>query len=231
MTVADSADISATSAGVGNRLAAVRAQIAEAAQQADRAAEDVTLVAVTKTFDADYIRPALLAGQRVVGENRVQEAKAKWPALREEFSDLELHLLGPLQSNKAKDAVALFDVIQSVDRQKIAEALLKAGDSAGRLPKVMVQVNVGREAQKAGVEPDETVAFVERCRALGLDVIGLMAIPPIDDAPGPHFTALAALADDCGVPTSMGMSADYAEAIAHGARWVRVGSAIFGARC
>lgn len=217
-----------SAAGVAERLARVRAEIDAAARAAGRT-DPVELVAVTKTFGPDAVRPALEAGQRLVGENRVQEARAKWPALREEF-DVELHLLGPLQTNKAKDAVALFDVIQSVDREKCAVAIAKAADAAGKMPRCLVQVNVGREPQKAGVAPGETVAFVERCRALGLPVEGLMAIPPVDEPPGPHFAALAELAARCGVATSMGMSADFEEAIAHGARWVRVGSAIFGAR-
>ncbi|MCF3933996.1 YggS family pyridoxal phosphate-dependent enzyme [Acuticoccus sp. M5D2P5] len=215
--------------GVAERLDAVRRSIDKATADAGRT-DHVTLVAVTKTFEAEHIRPALVAGQRVVGENRVQEAKAKWPALREAFDDIELHLLGPLQSNKAKEAVALFDVIQSVDREKIATAIAKAADDAGRMPRCMVQVNIGREPQKAGIEPEETLAFVERCKALGLPVEALMAIPPVDEPPGPHFDALAALAADCGLKTSMGMSGDYEEAIAHGANFVRVGSAIFGSR-
>ena len=214
---------------VARRLAGVRDKIDAARDEAGRS-DPVHLVAVTKTFDADAIRPVLGAGQRLVGENRVQEASAKWPALREEFDGIELHLLGPLQSNKARDAAALFDVVQSVDREKIAAALASAGDKVGRLPKVMVQVNVGEEPQKAGVSAAEAPALVERCRALGLAVIALMAIPPIDEPPARHFRALATLADELGLATSMGMSADYQEAIAHGARWVRVGSAIFGAR-
>ncbi|WMS44289.1 YggS family pyridoxal phosphate-dependent enzyme [Acuticoccus sp. MNP-M23] len=215
---------------VAQRLAAVRQSIAEAAEAAGRA-DPVDLVAVTKTFDADHIRPALEAGQRMVGENRVQEAGGKWPALREEFDGIELHLLGPLQSNKTKDAVELFDVIQSVDREKIANAIAKAADSVGRMPRCLVQVNIGNEPQKAGTLPDETAALVERCRALGLTVDGLMAIPPADHPPGPYFEALTALTAACGLSdTSMGMSGDYREAIAHGARWVRVGSAIFGSR-
>lgn len=211
------------------RLDAVRAEIAAATAAAGRRAGDVVLVAVTKTFAADEVRPVLAAGQRVCGENRVQEAAAKYASLRDEF-DLELHLIGPLQSNKAKDAVRVFDVIQSVDRPKIAEAIAAAADGAGRMPRCLVQVNVGREAQKAGVDPDGTAALVERCRALGLPVEGLMAIPPADEPPAPHFAALATLARDHGLATSMGMSGDYAEAIVHGARWVRVGSAIFGSR-
>lgn len=218
----------AMDAGVAERLTVVQRSIAEAMAQAGRT-DICELVAVTKTFEAEHIRPALAAGQTVVGENRVQEAKAKWPALREEFH-VELHLLGPLQSNKAKDAVALFDVIESVDREKIAEAIAKAADTVGRMPRCLVQVNIGREAQKAGAAPEEAAALVERAQALGLPVIGLMAIPPADEPPGPHFAALAEIAAGLGLPTSMGMSGDYREAIAHGARWVRVGSAIFGAR-
>ncbi|MEM8550885.1 MAG: YggS family pyridoxal phosphate-dependent enzyme [Pseudomonadota bacterium] len=216
--------------GVAQRLAAVKHRIAHAATDAGRT-DPVHLVAVTKTFHADHIRPALAAGQLVVGENRVQEAKAKWPPLREEFPDIELHLLGPLQSNKAKDAVALFDVIQSVDREKIANAIAKAADDAGRMPRCMVQVNIGQEPQKAGVAPQDAGPLVDKCKSLGLPVIALMAIPPAADPPAPHFKALAQLAADIGVPaTSMGMSGDYEEAIAQGATWVRVGSAIFGAR-
>ncbi|WP_108662030.1 YggS family pyridoxal phosphate-dependent enzyme [Acuticoccus kandeliae] len=216
--------------GVATRLAEVRRAIADAAARAGRT-DPVELVAVTKTFTAEHIRPALVAGQRIVGENRVQEAKGKWPALREEFDGIELHLLGPLQSNKAKDAVTLFDMIQSVDREKIATAIASAADSVGRMPRCLVQVNIGREPQKAGVMPDEAPAFVARCRVLGLPIDGLMTIPPVDEAAGPHFEALARIARDCGgLKTSMGMSGDYVEAIAHGAHWVRVGSAIFGSR-
>ncbi|MEM9222777.1 MAG: YggS family pyridoxal phosphate-dependent enzyme [Pseudomonadota bacterium] len=216
--------------GVAQRLDAVKQAIADAAQAAGRT-DPVELVAVTKTFGPDHIRPALSAGQRIVGENRVQEAKGKWPALREEFPDLELHLIGPLQSNKVKDAVALFDVIESVDREKIATAIAKEGERLGRMPRCLVQVNVGNEPQKAGAMPSQAAALVAHCRGLGLPVDGLMTIPPFDEPAGPHFEALAKLAVDVGVPfTSMGMSGDFAEAIAHGARWVRVGSAIFGAR-
>lgn len=214
---------------IEERLAAVKALIARAAQRARRA-DPVHLVAVTKTFDARQIRPVLDAGHRIVGENRVQEAKGKWPALRQSYPDIELHLIGPLQSNKAKDAVALFDVIQSVDRAKIAEAVAKAADGVGRMPLVMVQVNIGREPQKAGADPEEALALVERCRALGMDVRGLMAIPPAHGDPAPHFAAMAALAHEARVATSMGMSGDFETAIQHGARWVRVGSAIFGER-
>lgn len=215
--------------GVAERLSAVQRAIDAARGSAGRD-DPVHLVAVTKTFEADHIRPALEAGHRIVGENRVQEAKAKWPALREAYGGIELHLLGPLQSNKAKDAVALFDVIESVGREKIAEAIAKAADAAGRMPRCFVQVNIGGEPQKAGVAPQETAEMVERARGLGLPVEALMAIPPAHEPPGPHFAALASLAAELGLATSMGMSGDYEEAIAHGARWVRVGSAIFGAR-
>jgi hypothetical protein len=217
------------SGDIAERLATVRARIAAAAEAAGRADAPV-LVAVSKTFDGEAIRPALIAGQRVFGENRVQEAKAKWPALREAFEDVELHLIGPLQTNKAKDAVALFDVIQSVDREKAAEAIASAAEKAGRMPRCLVQVNIGREEQKAGAAPEEAGALVERCGALGLPIDGLMAIPPADEPPGPYFAELARIASGLGLPTSMGMSGDYGEAIAHGARWVRVGSAIFGTR-
>lgn len=213
-------------------LAAVKARIADACDRAGRAAGDVVLVAVSKTFAADAIRPALAAGQRVFGENRVQEAEGKWPALRDAFPDVELHLIGPLQSNKTKAAVALFDVIQTVDRERIARRIAEAGQELGRTPKVFVQVNTGHEEQKAGVAPDGVAALVASCRdAHGLDVLGLMCIPPVDRDPAPHFDLLRELAARVGVTgLSMGMSADFATAINHGATHVRVGSAIFGAR-
>jgi pyridoxal phosphate enzyme (YggS family) len=213
------------------RLAQVKAAIQAAASDAGRR-NAVTLVAVSKTFSADDIRPVLVAGQRVFGENRVQEAQAKWPALREEYPDLELHLIGPLQSNKARDAVALFDVIETVDRDKIASELAKEIEKQGRAPRLYVQVNTGLEEQKAGIDPRETVAFVERCRsAHGLAVEGLMAIPPLDENPGPHFALMEKLAREAGVEKlSMGMSGDYETAIRFGATSVRVGSAIFGSR-
>jgi pyridoxal phosphate enzyme (YggS family) len=192
----------------------------------------VTLVAVSKTFDADAIRPMLEAGQRVFGENRVQEAQAKWPALKAEFPDVELHLIGPLQSNKAKEAVALFDVVETVDREKIAAELAQEIRRQGKTPRLYVQVNTGSEPQKAGVDPREAVAFVERCREVhGLAVEGLMCLPPFEENPGPHFALLEKLAREAGVERlSMGMSGDYQTAIAFGATSVRVGSAIFGAR-
>ncbi len=194
--------------------------------------DEARLVAVSKTFGADDIRPLLEAGQRVFGENRVQEAKAKWPELRASYPDVELHLIGPLQTNKVKDAVALFDVIESVDRDKLAGALAREMAATGRKLPVYVQVNIGGEEQKAGISAKETVAFVERCRSEhGLDVIGLMCIPPADEPPGPYFAHLAVLAREARLPKlSMGMSADFETAIEMGATEVRVGSALFGDR-
>lgn len=217
---------------VTENLQKVKHQIAKAAAEAGRSAEDVTLVAVSKTFGGDEIRPTLIAGQRVFGENRVQEAQAKWPQLREEFPDIELHLIGPLQSNKAKEAVALFDVIQTVDREKIAAALAAEMQKQGKRPRLYVQVNTGLEPQKAGIDPREAVAFVKRCREVhGLEIEGLMCIPPVDENPGPHFALLQKLAKEAGVEKlSMGMSGDFETAIAFGATSVRVGSAIFGNR-
>lgn len=213
-------------------LRAVREAIAATSARAKRPLDAVTLVAVSKTFDARDIRPVLEAGQRVFGENRVQEASAKWPALKGEFAGVELHLIGPLQSNKAAEAVALFDVIETVDREKIAAELAKEMRKQGRAPKLFVQVNTGLEPQKAGVDPREAAAFVARCRdAHGLAIAGLMAIPPADENPGPHFALLAKLAKEAGVENlSMGMSGDYEIAIPFGATHVRVGSAIFGVR-
>jgi hypothetical protein len=213
-------------------LRAIRAKMDEACRTARRPPGDVTLVAVSKTFDAEAIRPFLVAGQRTFGENRVQEAKAKWPALREAFPDVELHLVGPLQTNKARDAVALFDVIETVDRDRLAGALAAEIARAGKAPALYVQVNTGREPQKAGVAPEAAAAFVERCRSVhGLAIAGLMCIPPADQAAGPHFALLDTLAGEAGVAArSMGMSADFEEAIWCGATHVRVGSALFGAR-
>ena len=218
--------------GIDERLNQVRTAIAKAAKDGGRSPDDVTLVAVSKTFDADAVRPAILAGQRIFGENRVQEAQGKWPALRDETPGIELHLIGPLQSNKAADAVALFDVIETVDREKIARALADEMKRQGRTPKLYVQVNTGLEPQKAGIAPDDAKAFVDLCRnELGLAVEGLMCIPPAEENPGPHFALLAKLAARCGVEKlSMGMSGDYETAVAFGATSVRVGSAIFGVR-
>lgn len=215
-----------------SRLNAVTQNIVEAVQEAKREKGAVTLVAVSKTFFAEDILPVISAGQRVFGENRVQEAQQKWPALREQFPDLKLHLIGPLQSNKAKEAVALFDVIETVDREKIASELAKEISRQGKAPRLYVQVNTGLEEQKAGIDPREAVAFVNRCRDVhGLAVEGLMCIPPAGENPGPHFALLQKLAREAGVTKlSMGMSGDYETAIAFGATSVRVGSAIFGTR-
>ncbi|TIO08170.1 YggS family pyridoxal phosphate-dependent enzyme [Mesorhizobium sp.] len=214
------------------QLFTVKAKIAAAEREAGRQAGAVTLVAVSKTFDAADIRPVIKAGQRIFGENRVQEAQAKWPALKQAFSGIELHLIGPLQSNKAKEAVALFDVIETIDREKIAAELAKEIARQGRSPGLYVQVNTGSEPQKAGIEPREAVAFVARCRIVhGLVIEGLMCIPPADENPGPHFALLEKLAREAGLEKlSMGMSGDYETAIAFGATSVRVGSAIFGDR-
>ena len=213
-------------------LQQVRADIARACKDAGRDPASVTLVAVSKTFAADAIEPVIAAGQRVFGENRVQEAKAKWPALLEKHPDIALHLIGPLQSNKAKEAVALFDAIHSVDRASLCEALAKEIEKQGRSPTLFVQVNSGAEPQKAGVLPEETDAFIAACRGTyGLAISGLMCIPPVGEAPGPHFALLAKIARRNGLELlSMGMSADFASAIAMGATHVRVGSAIFGGR-
>ncbi|MCD2174706.1 YggS family pyridoxal phosphate-dependent enzyme [Rhizobium sp. C4] len=215
-----------------DRLNAVKAEIARAEKAAGRAAGAASLVAVSKTFEADEIRPALEAGQRVFGENKVQEAKAKWPGLCEAFTGIELHLIGPLQSNKAGEAVALFDVIETIDREKIARAIADEMAKQGRRPQLYVQVNTGLEPQKAGIAPDDTVDFVNLCRdELSLPVVGLMCIPPAEENPGPHFALLAKLAGKCGLTKlSMGMSSDYQTAIEFGATSVRVGSAIFGNR-
>jgi hypothetical protein len=214
------------------RFADVRAAVERAARDAGRDPASVTLVAVSKTYPAEAILPVLEAGGRVFGENYVQEAKAKWPSLRERFPDAKLHLIGPLQSNKAREAVQLFDAIHSLDRPSLAEALAKEIDRAGRAPRLFVQVNTGEEPQKGGVMPAETDAFVDACRdSYGLSIEGLMAIPPADDPPSPHFALLATIAKRHGLPLlSMGMSADYEAAIQLGATHVRVGSAIFGAR-
>ncbi|MGG7517931.1 YggS family pyridoxal phosphate-dependent enzyme [Allorhizobium undicola] len=217
---------------IEERLDEVTAKIRLAEEEAKRDPGCVQLVAVSKTFDAEAIRPALAHGQRVFGENRVQEAQGKWPDLKGEFDGVELHLIGPLQSNKAADAVALFDVIETVDREKIARALSEEMLKQGRHPKLYVQVNTGNEPQKAGIAPEEALAFVGLCRNdLGLTIEGLMCIPPAEENPGPHFALLQKLATECGLDRlSMGMSGDYETAVAFGATSVRVGSAIFGSR-
>jgi len=210
----------------------VRAEIVRACKDARRDAASVTLIAVSKTFGAEAIAPVIAGGQRVFGENRVQEAKAKWPALIEQHPDIALHLIGPLQSNKAKEAVALFAAIHSVDRASLCEALAKEIDKQGKAPTLFVQVNTGAEPQKAGVLPEDADAFLKSCRdSYGLTISGLMCIPPAEEAPGPHFALLATIARRNGLKLlSMGMSADFASAIAMGATHVRVGSAIFGGR-
>jgi PLP dependent protein len=209
-----------------NRVNAAIARAAKAGRQ------NTSLVAVTKTHSAEHIRPVLEAGHRTFGENRVQEAKTKWPALRQEFPGLELHLIGPLQSNKAAEAVQLFDVIQTVDREKIAAALAAEIKKQNKAPKLLVQVNTGREPQKAGIDPDDCAPFLARCSdEYGLKISGLMCIPPAHENPQPHFALLRELASKHHLPIlSMGMSSDYELAIAEGATHVRVGSAIFGAR-
>lgn len=214
------------------RLQEVRGKISAAEREAGCAEGAVTLVAVSKTFDAEAIRPVIAAGQRVFGENRVQESEGKWPELKSETAGIELHLIGPLQSNKAANAVALFDVIETIDREKIARAVAEEMKKQGRSLRLYVQVNIGMEPQKAGIEPKETVAFVEFCRKeLGLSIEGLMCIPPAEGHPGPYFALLRKLAEEAGVERlSMGMSGDFETAIAFGATSVRVGSAIFGHR-
>jgi len=214
------------------RLKAVADSIARTAREEGRDPASVTLIAVSKTFPVEAVEPVLAAGHRVFGENRVQEAKAKWPALRERYPDVELHLIGPLQSNKARDAVTLFDVIHSLDRPSLAEALVREMERTGRRPRLFVQVNTGEEPQKAGVAPAEADAFIAQCRdTWKLPVVGLMCIPPVDEPPSPHFALLAKIAARNGLSClSMGMSADFEQAVMLGATHVRVGSAIFGAR-
>lgn len=226
-----SLSISATQ--IAANLKDVRARLHQAAKYANRRDTDVSLIAVSKTHDAEAVEAAIAAGQLVFGENRVQEAASKFPALRAAHPGLELHLIGPLQSNKVKDAVALFDVIHTLDRKSLAEALSKEINRAGgKAPRLFVQVNTGEEPQKAGIAPTEALAFISRCRDhWGLHVDGLMCIPPVDDEPAPHFALLRKLAVQAGVKElSMGMSHDFEIAVTLGATLVRVGSAIFGAR-
>lgn len=213
-------------------LAHVESEIARACQDARRDRASVKLIVVSKTFGADAITPVIAAGQRLFGENRVQEAKAKWPLLIETHPGIVLHLIGPLQSNKAKEAVALFDAIHSVDRPSLCEALAKEIRSQNRQPELFVQVNTGEEPQKAGIIPSEADSFIARCREhYGLPVSGLMCIPPVNEPPAPHFALTAKIAARNGLKNlSMGMSADFTIAIQMGATHVRVGSAIFGAR-
>jgi len=215
-----------------DHLAEVEGRIAEAAKAAGRQPGDVTLVAVSKTHGPERVRELLAAGHRIFGENRVQEAQEKFPALKADYPDLELHLIGPLQTNKARDAVALFDVIQSVDRERLAATLAKEMERSSKRPTCFIQVNTGEEEQKAGILPAELDAFVASCRDVHkLPVVGLMCIPPVNEEPALHFALLEKMARRNGLAkVSMGMSADYETAVRLGATHVRVGSALFGAR-
>ena len=210
----------------------VRAEILRACRDANRDPAEVALIAVSKTFAADSIEPVIAEGQRIFGENRVQEAKAKWPPLLDKYRGIELHLIGPLQSNKARDAVALFHAIHSVDRASLCETLAKEASKQQRQPVLFVEINTGAEPQKAGVSPQDADAFLDACRdKYGLKISGLMCIPPIEEAPGPHFALTAKIARRNGLKLlSMGMSADFTTAIALGATHIRVGTAIFGSR-
>ncbi|MEW7008964.1 YggS family pyridoxal phosphate-dependent enzyme [Lentilitoribacter sp. EG35] len=217
---------------VEENLKTILEDIQNVASKSKGASKDLQLIAVSKTHNADKIRPVIEAGQRVFGENRVQEAQGKWLELKSETPNIELHLIGPLQSNKTADAIELFDVIQSVDREKIAKTIQKEAVKIGKCPDLYVQVNTGLEPQKAGIAPQDAVAFVKHCKNdLSLPIIGLMCIPPNGENPGPHFALLQKLAGEAGVENlSMGMSSDYQTAIEFGATHVRVGSAIFGER-
>lgn len=216
---------------IRDNLAAVGGDIARAAERADRAPEDVRLIAVAKTKPQSAVVEALEAGQMIFGENRVQESQGKYPDLRADWPDMELHLIGPLQTNKTRDAMALFDVIHTVDRPKLVRALAREAQALGRCPSLLIQVNTGEEEQKAGVLPADTEALVALVRAEGLPLQGLMCIPPVEDAPSGHFAFLKRMADDLGLAwVSMGMSGDYPAAVELGATHIRVGSAIFGAR-
>ncbi len=216
---------------ISDNLAAILARIQAARKAALHPAAQTRLVAVSKTVEEAGIRAALAAGQRRFGENRVQEAMGKFPALKQDYPDLELHLIGPLQTNKVKEAVTLFDCIESLDRARLAEALAAERDKSGKCPKLLVQVNTGEEPQKAGVLPKEAGALIAQARKLNLPVTGLMCIPPLDQDPAPHFGFLSKLARDNDLSElSMGMSGDFEMAIRFGATFVRVGTAIFGAR-
>jgi pyridoxal phosphate enzyme (YggS family) len=216
---------------INENLSDIVARIEAARKAALKPAPTTTLIAITKTHPAETIYPALIAGQRVFGENRVQEAQAKWPAIRSEYSDVELHLVGPLQTNKVREAVALFDAIQTLDRPKLADALRAEIDRTDRTPFLFIQVNTGEEPQKSGVLPRDAAALIAHARALKLPVKGLMCIPPAGENPAPHFALLRKLAEEHDLPLlSMGMSGDFEIAIRFGATHVRVGSAIFGER-
>jgi len=216
---------------IAENLADILARIDAARKAAIKPAAETRLVAVSKTVPEAGIREALAAGQRLFGENRVQEAQAKFPQLKAEFPDLELHLIGPLQTNKVKEAAALFDCIQTLDRPKLADALAAERDKSGKCPKLFLQVNTGEEPQKAGVLPREASDLIAHARKLDLPLEGLMCIPPVDDDAAPHFALLAKIARDHGLGSlSMGMSGDFELAVKFGATHVRVGTAIFGAR-
>ena len=218
-------------ANAAQNLADVQAEIAKACKIARRKAEDVTLIAISKTKDAAQITPVLEAGQRVFGENRVQEAQGKWPALQEQYSSVELHLVGQLQSNKAEDALALFDYIHSLDRPSLVKALAKAQDKVGRQVPCFVQVNIGDEEQKGGCPIADVPALIRQAQEADIVLAGLMCVPPLEIEPAPFFALLAKMADDHGLAgRSMGMSGDYPTAILLGATHVRVGTALFGAR-
>ncbi|RJG57777.1 YggS family pyridoxal phosphate-dependent enzyme [Sphingobium terrigena] len=224
-------DSSIATHDAASRLATIQDDIARAARLTGRTADAVTLIAISKTKDADAIRPLIAAGQRVFGENRVQEAQEKWPALRQAHPDISLHLVGQLQSNKAADAVALFDVIHSLDRPSLLTALAKAMDAAGKRVPCYIQVNIGAEPQKGGCAIADTPALIAAARAADIPLLGLMAVPPADVEPAPYFALLAKMAREEGLPRlSMGMSSDYETAIMLGATDIRVGTALFGDR-
>jgi PLP dependent protein len=227
-SIKDSSDLTR----IAGNLAGVRARLVGAAKACGRDPAGISLVTISKSQDAAAIRAVLAQGQRVFGENRVQEAEAKYPALKAEYPDLVLHLVGPLQTNKAADAAALFDVIETVDRPKLAEALTRAMAKSGRRPACLIQVNTGREPQKAGIAPEQADRFIADCRARwNLPIRGLMCVPPAHESPAPHFSLLAAIAARNGLTElSMGMSADFETAITLGATFIRVGTAIFGPR-
>ncbi|AUG54645.1 YggS family pyridoxal phosphate-dependent enzyme [Thalassospira marina] len=217
---------------IAANLATIQQNIDEAASAVGRKSDDVTLVCVSKTHDAPHVRGALVAGRRIFGENRVQEASEKWPGLKQEFPDVELHLIGPLQSNKAREAMSLFDVIETLDRPKLARTFARLRDETGQCPELYIQINIGREPQKAGIDPADADDFIRECiHDLALPVTGLMCIPPVDEEPSPHFGLLGKIADRHGLKVrSMGMSGDYECAIRLGATHIRVGTAIFGHR-
>lgn len=224
--------LSSGNSDIAANLAEIQQNIDTACAAVGRESSDVTLICVSKNHDAGHVRNALIEGRRVFGENRVQEAAGKWPRLRDEFPDIELHLIGPLQTNKLKDAVALFDVIETVDRPKLANALAKHRGNTGECPDLYIQINIGEEPQKAGIAPADADEFIIDCvERLKLPIRGLMCIPPVDEEPAPHFALLGKIADRHNLPVrSMGMSGDYEAAIRLGATHIRVGTAIFGSR-